>query len=116
MSAIRLLCEPATGNPNIPRLDLVWDESAGTLSGDGEEWLRELMSAGSVRCHPGPGHTHTLSTDPLRSRTDMAALIGCSHRIPAELAEDYPFGPDEDIVVELLDEAGRVMGVERVLY
>lgn len=116
MSAIRLLCEPATQNPSIPKLDLLWDGDAGTLSGEGEGWVRELMRVGSVRCHPGPGHTHTLSPEPLRSRTDMAAMIGQAHRLPAELAADYPFGADEDVVVELLDADGNTVSVDRVHY
>lgn len=116
MSAVRLLCEPATHDSSIPRLDLLWDQDAGTLSGEGESWVRELMGLGSVRCHPGPGHTHMLSAEPLRSRCDMAALIGYAHRLPAELAADYPFGPNEDVVVELLDADGRTVGIDRVCY
>lgn len=74
------------------------------------------MRVGSVRCHPGPGHTHVLSPKPLRSRSDMAALLGCAHCLPAELAADDPFGPNEDVVVELLDADGRSVGVEQVRY
>lgn len=116
MSTIRLVCEPATGNAHIPRLDLVWDEIAGTISGEGEGWIRNLMNAGEVSCHPRPGHVHKLSSQPLHSRRDMAALVGYAHRLPDLLADDYPFGADEDVAAELLDDAGNVIGVERVLY
>lgn len=117
MSAIRLVCEPATGNQHIPKLDLVWDERAGTISGEGESWIRDLIKSGEVKCHPGPGWFHKLSADPLRSRTDMAALTGCAHRIPDALVDAYPSGSDdEDIVAELLDENGNVIGTEQVLY
>lgn len=117
MTAIHLVCEPTTGNAKYPHLDLMWDECAGTLSGAGEEWIRELISYGGVKCHPGPGWFHKLSADPLRSRTDMAALIGCAHRVPDVLADAYPQGTDnEEIIVEILDEDGNVIGFDQVLY
>lgn len=116
MTAIRLVCEPATGNPHFHRLDLMWDERAGTISGEGEDWIRELMSAGGVKCHPGPGWYYTLSADPLRNRTDMAALIGYAHRVPDVLVDDYPFTPINELVAELLDENGNVIGIEQILY
>ncbi len=94
----------------------MWDESAGTISGEGESWSRDLMSAGEVDCHPRPGHTHKLSAQPLRSRTDMAALIGYAHRLPDLLANDYPFGTDDAVVAELLDDVGNVIGIDHVLY
>lgn len=116
MTAIRLICEPATGNPNIPRLDLEWDAHAGTISGEGADWLRDLIAAGGVRCHPGPGKFHTFGSHPLRNRADLAALIGYAHRLPEELAGDYPSAPDKIIVVELLDDAGNVLGVDSAIY
>lgn len=116
MTAIRLVCEPSTGNPKVPSLDLAWNEDAGTISGAGVEWIRELISEGWVKCHPGPGWFHKLSTNPLRSRTDMAALIGCAHRIPAALVDAYPQGTEnEEIIVHLLDERGNVIGLDQVL-
>jgi len=118
MSILRLVCEPTTGNKHYFTLDMIWDEEAGTVSGVGSEVIHEWIKAGSVPAHPH-GHTHKLSNNPLRSRTDMAAMIGFQHRVPDALFNDYPsFGDDDDDgdpLVTITDMDGNVIGVmERV--
>ncbi len=73
----------------VQPLDIEWDELAGTVVGDGADYLQHLAASGSVPLHPQPA-SHTLSNSPLTSRVDMAAMIGWLHRLPAVLIPYYP--------------------------
>lgn len=110
---MRLVCDPATQNPAIPRLDLVWDAAAGALHGAGADWVLARLADGVVPLHPYPD-MHVLSAAPLRSRADMAAVLGWQHRLPAELAGDYPARDEPAPVAEYLDESGAVVGTGTV--
>lgn len=79
-----------------PRLILSWDPETGELSGPGADYVRagiQDSSSGFVSCHPVP-YSHQLSKDPLRSLTDMAALLGFDYKLPPDLEKHYP-QPDE---------------------
>lgn len=82
-------CPPFSGNPLIEPLIFDWDDVAGTVSGPGAVEIRRLAKAGGVPMHPLPAG-HLFSADPLKSRTDLAAIIGLQHRLPPELADAYP--------------------------
>lgn len=83
-------------NAPISTLDVEWDDVAGTLSGEGADYLRSLASGGSVPLHPQPG-SHQLSATPLMSHADMAAMVGWLHRLPDNLAASYPAQTQPDI-------------------
>jgi hypothetical protein len=88
-------CPTFSGNPLIKPLVFDWDDEAGTVSGPGAEDILRWAAAGGVPMHPMPAG-HTFSAEPLKSRTDLAAIIGLLHRLPPELQDAYP----------LLDEGG----------
>lgn len=108
-------CAPFSGNPLVTPLVFDWDEVAGTVSGPDAAYIQQIAQAGSVPLHPMPNR-HDLSNAPLKNRSDMAAIIGYQHRLPAELADAYPYVPESPASVEALDADGRVIDVQPVIY
>lgn len=90
-------CQTFSGNPLIEPLVFDWDEEAGTVSGPGAAEILRWVAAGGVPMHPAPA-SHTFSADPLKNRTDMAAILGLLHRLPPDLQGAYP---------QLVDEGGE---------
>lgn len=67
-----------------------WDAETGDLSGlDARRVLERAQPGEWVGCHPRP-FAHRLGPEPLRSREDMAAILGEWWRLPADLAPFYP--------------------------
>jgi hypothetical protein len=111
----RYHCKPSSGNPGVAPLVFEWDELAGTLSGQSAAEIMQHIEAGGVPLHPMPG-SHTFGPAPLKSRTDMAAIIGYLHELPAELADAYPVGETGPVTAEYLDTSGRVVASAKVIY
>jgi len=70
-------------------LEFAWDPATGALSGRDAQQVRKMASWDSVDAHPMPW-AWTLGAEPLRSHTDMAAIVGSHWHLPAELVEHYP--------------------------
>jgi hypothetical protein len=66
-----------------------WDLATGTVSGPSAQWIRDMAADGSTAAHPLPWQW-TFSKTPLKSKTDMAAIVGYQHALPADLADFYP--------------------------
>lgn len=78
--------------PKAPYAQLLvfdWDLATGTVSGPGAQWIRDVAADGSTPAHPAPWQW-TFSKTPLKSKTDMAAIVGYEHALPADLADFYP--------------------------
>lgn len=75
--------------PYAQTLVFDWDIATGELSGAGAQWIREMAQHGSIAAHPLPWQW-TFSGAPLKSKTDMAAILGYEHELPADLAAFYP--------------------------
>lgn len=108
-------CNPLSANPSVEPLVFGWDAEAGTVTGPSAEAIREAAADGGVPLHPAPAW-HTFSAEPLKSRADMAAIVGYLHQLPEELAGDYPAVDDEPVVAEILDADGRVVGTDQVVF
>ena len=71
--------------------ELEWDPDTGSLEGDLAarvlDIIEVIVADGSVGIHPHPADFPV--DDPLRSREQMAAVLGTRWRCP-ELAADYP--------------------------
>lgn len=85
-------CPSFSGNPDIKPLVFDWDEVAGTVSGPDADYIRSRAAAGGMPINPPPSH-HEFSAEPLKSRTDVAAIIGLWHRVPDDLIAWYPQVP-----------------------
>ena len=73
-----------------------WDSHTGEVTGrDAGRILALAVPNGSMCVHPSPW-VWTLGPEPTKSLTDMAAILGWSHRLPAELLAEYP-EPEPDI-------------------
>lgn len=81
-------------SPKGARLIFQWNAEAGTVSGPGAPTIRELASDTGIPVTPWPSW-HAFSTEPLRSLTDMAAMVGIGWQLPAELAPHYPASEPE---------------------
>jgi len=72
--------------------ELDWDPETGNLSGPQAEMIRsvaqEAQAAGIISIDPAPASFSI--TDPLKNRSEMAALLGNFWKLPPELADDYP--------------------------
>jgi hypothetical protein len=73
-----------------------WDEVAGTVKGDGADYVEAVASNGKCDLHPLPA-SHTFSDEPLKNREDMAAIIGWEHVVPDWLMPYYPKVKEEKI-------------------
>ena len=80
---------PTSGNKFATSLVFSWDSDSGEVSGPDADLVRSIAAQGGVQGHPYPRHVG-LGPDPLRSKRDMAAIIGSAWRLPAELAPHYP--------------------------
>jgi hypothetical protein len=80
--------------PYAEPLAFDWDEETGEVSGTSAEWIKSLAASGSTAAHPVPWGW-TFSTAPLKSKTDMAAILGYTHQLPDDLAPFYP-QPEDD--------------------
>jgi len=115
-----LHCLPLWSDAQSPfnqPLVLDWDEQAGTVSGPGAALLLALWAEGSAIIVPPPGAAWPLGPDSLRSRTDMAALIGQAWCVPPFLVDAYPVDnggfPDKTYT----DADGVVhLGLDQVLF
>lgn len=66
-----------------------WDEQTGEVSGASAVWIKSLAASDSTAAHPAPWRW-TFSAAPLKSKTDMAAIVGYTHQLPEDLAPFYP--------------------------
>lgn len=71
-----------------------WDDETGALRGPGADTIADMATWGTVDLHPTPA-VHELGADPLRSKEDMAAIVGAYWQCPDDLAPFYPTVPDE---------------------
>ena len=74
-----------------------WDSETGEISGESAADIIRIASYGAVPCHPCPAWPHSLSAYPLKSREDMAAIIGWEHQLPDDMARYYPSIDGQDI-------------------
>lgn len=72
-----------------------WDARTGTVTGPGAEYIREMATVGSIPVHPVPC-SHRLSSEPLKSWEDMAAIFAFDYHLTPDLAEHYPRHWDPD--------------------
>lgn len=107
-------CPTFSGNPLIGPLVFDWDDEAGTVSGPSAADIMQVVHSGGVPMHPMPV-AHTFSAEPLKSRTDLAAIIGHRHRLPVALKDAYPEliegedDPDYEDDLPLLDDDPALM-------
>jgi hypothetical protein len=66
-----------------------WDISTGEVFGPSAQLILDMARYGSTPAHPLPWHW-TFSKTPLKNKTDMAAILGYQHELPADLADFYP--------------------------
>ena len=82
-------CPSISGNPLVAPLIFDWDEADGTVSGPSAEEIERYARCGAIQMQPWPAE-HRFSAEPLKSRADLAAIVGLRHRLPPELADAYP--------------------------
>lgn len=80
-------CQPAVWHEKPLIFD--WDEETGEVDGPGADTIKERAAWAEVSAHPY-GNAWELSKTPLKSKTDMAAIIGYSWILPDDLAKFYP--------------------------
>jgi len=86
-----------------------WDEEAGVVSGRDADIIQDMATWGEISAHPYPW-AHTFGPEPLKSKTDMAAIIGWEHELPPDLVGFYPQLPDDGIPEESYeDESGVIV-------
>ncbi len=112
---IALNCKPLSANPSVEPLVLEWDAFTGAVTGPSAAQVKEVAADGGVPLHPAPAW-HTFSAEPLKSRADLAAIVGHLHQLPGELASDYPAVDEEPGFVEVIDSEGRVVSTAEVVF
>ncbi|MCK6376845.1 MAG: hypothetical protein L6Q69_22485 [Zoogloea sp.] len=106
-------CKPLSANPSVEPLVFEWDALTGAVTGPSAAQVKEAAADGGVPLHPAPAW-HTFSAEPLKSRADLAAIVGHLHQLPGELAGGYPAVDEEPGFVEVLDAEGRVVATGEV--
>ena len=81
---------PPQATAEVGDLVFTWDDVAGTVAGPGASAVLALVRQGWVSYGPHPRASWPLGEGALRSRRDMAALIGHAWAVPPELLADYP--------------------------
>lgn len=86
-------------NPRISDpLDFSWDDETGEVRGRDADRVKamaeEALRYGTISCHPIPSCID--ATDPLRNRTEFAALLGYAWNLPPDLVAAYPVIEDSE--------------------
>ena len=108
-------CKPLSANSNVEPLVFEWDALTGAVTGPSAAQVKEVAADGGVPLHPAPAW-HTFGAEPLKSRTDLAAIIGHLHQLPDDLIDAYPAVDEEPGIVETLDANGRVVSTSDVVF
>ena len=108
-------CKPLSANPSVEPLVFEWDALTGAVTGPSAAQVKEVAADGGVPLHPAPAW-HTFGAEPLKSRADLAAIVGHLHQLPGELAGDYPTVDEEPGFVEVIDAEGRVVSTAEVVF
>jgi hypothetical protein len=82
-------CPPISANMLAEPLVFTWDPDTGEVTGPDAALVLDMATWGQVQAHPLPW-VWRLSADPLRSWTDMAAIVGTEWHLPTELRAHYP--------------------------
>lgn len=92
-----------------------WDIETGAVTGPGAKQIMELAADGSIAYQP---IWHTFSKEPLKNRTDMAAIVGAYHEVPPDLLPFFPVMEDDGIPDKsYVNEDGiEVLGRDVILY
>lgn len=92
-----------------------WDIDAGEVSGPGAKQILDAVGDGHVSYQ---ALWHKFSADPLKSKTDMAAILIFQHVLPDELVPFLPMMPDDGAPdVSYVDDDGvEVVGREKMVY
>lgn len=92
---MQLYCEPISRNPEARPLVFTWDPETGSLGGrDAGLVLEMAVPRSMIAAHPVPWGAR-LGTRPLRSKRDMALIIGTDWVVPEMLRPFYPKPPPE---------------------
>ena len=75
--------------PHAQALVFDWDITTGEVSGPGAQWILDMAKGSSIDAHPLPWGW-TFSSTPLKSKTDMAAIVGLQHELPAGSGQLLP--------------------------
>ena len=87
-----------------------WDISTGEVFGPSAQFILDMARGGSTPAHPLPWQW-AFSKTPLKSKTDMAAIVGYQHELPADLADFYPIWPGSGAPETSYTDADRVFVV-----
>lgn len=112
---ISISTKSLSANPRAAPLLFRWDEMSGEVSGPSAEIVRASAAERGVPLHPAPAW-HAFSADPLKSRRDMAAIVGYLHELPPEPADAYPAVDEVSVIGEMLDVDGNVVGTVEGLF
>lgn len=85
----RYECQPYPSEKSERPLIFDWDRSAGIVDGEGARHILQQIAMGGVVCRPN-SWPHAFSADPLKSLTDMAAIVGERWYLPDDLKPFYP--------------------------
>jgi hypothetical protein len=81
-------CKPLTWHEDTP-LVFDWDDETGEISGPSAGRILDMATWSYIPIYPPP-QGWDLSQEPLKSKADMAAIIGYRHELPEDLREHYP--------------------------
>lgn len=101
-------CDPATWREKRWVFD--WDDETGEITGPDAETIKQAAEAGGISIHPFPSAWSFCNT-PLKSKTDMAAIIGLGHRLPDSL---IPFYPNIESNYHIEEDGGDNDGVDAI--
>jgi hypothetical protein len=107
-------CQPASANPLMTGLVFSWNPHTGEVWGPDADKVRAMAQWGSVHAHPLPW-AWTLGPDPLKSYTDMAAIVGSHWVLPPALQAHYPVLPNDGIPEATYTDANGLLHLGRDL-
>lgn len=73
-----------------------WDSDTGDIKGDDADEIKRIAEGGGITAHPIPW-SWEFSNEPLKNKTDMAAIIGYEHQLPDDLIDFYPKQDESEV-------------------
>lgn len=73
-----------------------WDIDTGDIKGADADEIKRIAEGGGITAHPIPW-SWEFSNEPLKNKTDMAAIIGYEHQLPDDLIDFYPKQDESEV-------------------